>query len=134
MREESQKALYHGIATGLTLAGVLHRRDTGHPRAQVGAVMELVAKRLAGVGDFKLTVKTMNNAVWPRYRSVAHLWAAYVQAALVNRDPIFPCRLDRLADFLHVAEWFRAEGEGWRPKQSDRPVLDTAESWRLQKG
>ena len=101
--------------------------------AQLGAVMDTVAATLTGVGGIALSRKTIDNTIWPRFRCVAHLWAAYLWGAAPG-DRTFPCRLDRLADSLTVAEWFRAEGEGFRPKGSDRTVLSAAESWRMPDG
>jgi hypothetical protein len=132
--EDSNRPYFHGVTTGLVLAAIIHRRDAGHPRANLGDVMDLVSKRLSGANDLTLSRGTINNVVWPKYRCVAHLWAAYVHAAIQGRDGTCPCRLDRLADFLAIAEWYRVEGEGFRPKQSDRPVLAAAETWRMPTG
>jgi hypothetical protein len=130
IRREARRPYCHGVAAGLVLCEILHRRDVGSRRAQLGAVMDAVAATLAGVGGFGVSRKTIDNSVWPVFRSVSHLWGAHLWVS-AGGDRAFPCRLDRLADFLTVTEWFRVEGEGFQPKQSDRTVLDPEETWRM---
>jgi hypothetical protein len=130
IREDSQKAFVHGVACGLVVGEIIRRRDAGHARAQLGTVMDAAAAILTGAGGVPLSRKTLD-AVWPRFRTVAHLWTAYLLTAATSGEPTFPCRLDKLADFLSVAEWYRIEGESFRPKQSDRPVLLADKTWRM---
>jgi hypothetical protein len=130
--EESQRPNLHGAAAGLILGHVLHRRDTGRAEARLGAVMDDVSAKLSGVGGIRLSRKTLEAASsWPRFRCVAHLWMAHLWAATTSGEPTFPCRLDKTADFLAVAEWYRVEGEGFKPKYSDTPLLPADATWRM---
>jgi hypothetical protein len=138
VQEECAKPFCHGLAAGFVLSGVLHRREIGAPDAQLGAVMDSVVESVLppDARDFKfaLSRSTLNNTVWPEYCGVAHLWASHIWRGISAGDWTFPARLDRLSDFLTVAEWFRREGEAWRPKGGARPVLDPLDTWRLPEG
>jgi hypothetical protein len=88
--------------------------------------MDHVAKAFEDFG-YGVSRKMIENEIWPRFRSVAHLWGAVVYC----RSAAFPCRQDELERFLHIAEFMRSDGEAWRPKQSGRTLLTPGKTWRL---
>jgi hypothetical protein len=78
-------------------------------------------------GEKPIDVHTLDNSVWPKYRSVASLWAAYLAMRAEDQMP-FPCHLDRIKDLLGTAIAFQRLGESARVKQSRWPVLRPGES------
>lgn len=83
--------------------------------------------------EFRLSPKTIENSLWPNYRPVAHFWAAYVDFAVSRRDPVFPCRLDRLPEFLGAAKAFGDAGETMQTYRSPGPILRASETVQLPK-
>jgi hypothetical protein len=126
----SNQPYMYGVAAGLILGHILHRRDTGHADAKLGAVTKDVSAKLSGAGGIRLGGKLLE-ITWPRFRCVAHLWMAHLWASATSGELTFPCRLDKIADFLAVSEWYRVEGERFTPKYSDTAVLWADETWRM---
>src|SRR5215217_6481915 len=73
---------------------------------------------LGGLIPKKITEKTINDSIWPMYRSVAAYWAAY---SVVG--PEWPCTTSTLDKFLAIAEEFRRRGEATRGRQSPEPTI-----------
>jgi hypothetical protein len=63
-----------------------------------------------------LGIKTIDT-IWTDYRRVSHFWAAYIDRITTTNDYVFPCRVDRLADFLGAADAMRLFGEANGTKQ-----------------
>jgi hypothetical protein len=70
---------------------------------------------------------------WPRFKPVAHLWAAYCLIwrpdGLQGEAP-FPCKIARLPDFLAVAGHVLSECGAARAQQASLPILDETKAWR----
>jgi len=63
---------------------------------------------------------------------VSPLWVAHKHMIDFYSEREFPCRFDRLAEFLAIAEFFRAEGQKLKTKQSPTPtILPPTETYRL---
>lgn len=102
--------LYHVLASGgeMTLTEARQR----------------VCARLKGV--YQIEPKTIENDIWPRFKRVAHLWAAYNQTS--RRDPTFPCKPEDLPLFLAEAEKYRMDAERVRAKRAPRMLLEPGEA------
>jgi hypothetical protein len=75
-----------------------------------------------------ISAKTINNTVWPRYRCVSHLWAAYIGGPKKG----CPCTEAELPDFLGAAEAFRLAGERTKAwKSPEDRILRPEEMARL---
>jgi hypothetical protein len=72
----------------------------------------------------RLSPKHFTNEVWPPFECVAHFWAASFKSAMLDGDDVFPCRLDRLGEFLSDAEFFRLLGERSQTWKAPSTVLD----------
>lgn len=81
----------------------------------------------------RMSVKTIDNDVWPRFRSVSHLWAAYLSAEYGIGQNVIPCQPERLSQFLARADLLRMRGESIRPRNSG-PVLRRYEAVRIPAG
>jgi hypothetical protein len=86
----------------------------------------------------RLEPQTIKNNIWPRFRSVAHLWAAscwYIfpdkpeepeRTLDLNRP--FVCPRSELGRFLGVSNSFCKQGEELRARRATSPILRKGES------
>lgn len=83
-------------------------------------------------GQFRLLPQTIENVVWPVFRPVAHLWAAYLERIFIDQeDPVFPCRGAGMRDLFFKAEVFRGVGERLTLHRSPTPLLRSHETTRF---
>jgi hypothetical protein len=133
VREAAKPLFARAALVGHVVAEIIGRRDRGVGRAQIGAVQHDVAQRFSSkqkITGYKVSRSSVESA-WGDWRSVAHLWAAYVSRSVRLGDLVFPCRHGSLAVFLGLAEAYRQIGETWRPKQGDRTLLDAEQTWQV---
>ncbi len=81
----------------------------GDPTARLGDVLarfEKVSQCNYGTGRARLPIERLQTNWWPRFRPVAHLWAAHL-AIWRPGYPLFPCTPDDLPDFLAASEYLR---------------------------
>jgi hypothetical protein len=104
---EAQRDRFRGEVAGTMLLELLARKHNGSRNIRLGSVKDLSIKTLNGFEAFKLTLWDINNEIWPRYRTVSHLWAAKasIEMTAEGRRPYL------LDDFLKIAEHFRVDGE-----------------------
>ena len=112
------KPFFEGYVAGMILHHVVGAVATDGDDASMGWIMSKIAN---DVRPRRLSKKTIENTLWPKYRRVSHFWAAYVERSY--SETVFPCRLEKLAEFLSLAEAFRVAGEATRTKQSPRPTV-----------
>jgi hypothetical protein len=78
---------------------------------------------------------TLDNKIIPRFRPVAHLWAAYVFEAKYYGRQAFPCTLERVPWFLWAAESLRERAvtlkQPRRPGSRRNTLLSANEAWVL---
>lgn len=77
---------------------------------------------------------TLVNRILPRFRPVAHLWAAHVYAAVHAGEDEFPCRLADLPAFLALADLFCDEALALRFATRRDALLRPGEAWRIPEG
>lgn len=111
-----------------TIAGLVLRECVG--RLSMGQDVKLSEAFKDNSHGF-LTKKVFDNDVWPKFRPVAHFYAAWVDELLDEQDGIFPCKLSRMRIFLETAESYREAAENLRTKQSPKPILASGEAFRL---
>jgi hypothetical protein len=118
----------HGAIAGWLLARAIIEGQTSGT-VNLGSIIKQFihgSKQFRSPDLMRISEKTINNAVWPEFRSVAHYWAAYVLDKSVPKE--WPCAISNLGMFLATAEAFREAGEAVRTKQG--PVLRLGESVR----
>jgi hypothetical protein len=80
----------------------------------------------------RISSKTFHNEVWPRFRPVAHFWAATVFAYENGESREFPCAGQDLQTYLARSEFFRREGESRRSNlRSGDTILDARETVKI---
>lgn len=117
-----------GVIAGMIFQEALHAKQTGRNR-NLQQIKSDVRKRYVGKPHFRdLSMSTIENHIWAVYRAAAHLWAAYLHAAL-GGDDTWPCSLDRLSEFLVLGEGLRKAGEDCIT-QKPRTLLEPDKTWR----
>lgn len=120
IRERARPRFVEGLVAGLVVwrALALNEHDPGS--AAISKSVGDIAQRVWPA--WRLSPKSINNKVLPRFRAVVHLWCAYAGAALEGADT-FPCRTRDLPPFLATAEAYRARGEATRLPHAPTTVL-----------
>ena len=98
--------------------GIEHCSSGG---ANLSRTKKEIAERFSKTLKIRMSEKTINNSVWPTYRSVSPFWAAW----LYNWDTTggFPCNPSDLGMFLATADAFRRRGETTRTPQSPKAAI-----------
>lgn len=74
--------------------------------------------------------RNMLTNVWPRFRSVAHLWGAHRVMKHWSIDRVFPCSLRELGTFLALVEGVRRAGQDRPLAGGNGPLIDPASAWQ----
>ena len=82
VQEAAKKPLVEGAIAGRIILTAIALRDIAPDEAAIGRSVELVSNALWP--DWRLKPKTINNAVLPRFRPVAHFWAVYFNECIEN--------------------------------------------------
>jgi hypothetical protein len=127
LQQEVRRPFTRGLVAGLLLYEVVGWASLNPAIAGLGRVKAHIVKRRIFP---RVSVKTIDNIIWPSFKPVAHLWAAYQSIRLSTRDVAFPCRIRDLQEFLSTAESFRQAGERLKPKQARETILDPNKTWR----
>lgn len=130
LEEETATALRHGRIAGNLLWEALAGASIALSRSPLPTLKQQIAKSLLAEG-IRTSVKNIDNVIWPRYRSVAHFWAAHEERRITGQGPHFPCVASALGEFLALAERFRQLGENLRLPHSPGPILRPGEAVRL---
>jgi hypothetical protein len=131
IQQSAEVPFLHGCIPGIILAHTVGEVaiNPKSEKASIGWIIEKLSKSV--YPKWRLMPKTIENTVWPKFRSVSHFWAAYVTAAYSKPGAPFPCRVDTLIDFLAKADAFRTAGEATKTRRSPRVILMPGESVRI---
>jgi hypothetical protein len=126
LQEEARGPTKHGLTAGMLLRWLISADQAGE-----AMTLEDGAQRVErAMREHRVGYKTVRNTAWPRYRDVAHLWAAHTSMQAQGATP-FPCAMKDLPKFLAIAEAFRTEGEALRLPRSQKTALDPNRTWRV---
>jgi hypothetical protein len=121
IRPWARKPFLHGLIAGTVLNNLLGLIACDQDNASLGKAIEMVL--LAFPPGSQLSSATFNKTIWPKYRCVAHLWAAYSSRAMFHDRGDFPCTVGDLPAFLADAEGYRVMGESRKTKQSPKNTI-----------
>lgn len=126
---EKKGTINHGILLGLRVLSAINYATTDH--AALDKIdRELCAAFLAK--GFPIAPRTINNKTGPIYplRPAAHLWAAWVHREYLVAGPQapFPCAVEKLAEFLAVADAIRRLAETTRAPKAKATVMHPGEA------
>ena len=118
------KPFLHGVTAGNVLHNVLDLIACDPDNASLGKAIEMAllpAKQLSSsTFNCTISISTFNNTIWPKYRCVAHLWAAFYARTMFDNRCEFPCAVGDLPAFLADAEDYRVLGESRKTKRSPK--------------
>jgi hypothetical protein len=123
-KEIKKERVERGMITGLVLKRLI--------ASPFKSLKEIAAEAMKQVGC-SLTPKTFSNEIRPQFRTVPHLWAAYIELAGNDLAFPFPCSKDRFVDFLSAAEFFRLKGESAKISGTNQMFLRNGEAFPLPK-
>jgi hypothetical protein len=93
MRPEAERRFRQGGLAGRILLDALHDGRLGEQHGLQWVKGE-VQSGVRGKSDFpRLSMSTIENRIWPIYRSVAHLWGAYYLSTKAALTPQLLCRV-----------------------------------------
>lgn len=144
--KESGDRYYRGCQTGEFVLNAVLANEM-NPPAKLDAIksaLTLPERRMAHpMGNISRSM--LDNKIIPRFRPVAHLWAAHVWEVWESRQFAekpwktgFPCLLERVPWFLLAAEVFRRHAIAFkyprRPGRRHDTLLPADQAWTLPPG
>lgn len=128
------QSAFGGRICGMMLGYMVFRGERPETRstASLNSALRMVEEgcRLGGwKGGSRQNIK---QHIWPAFRPVAHLWAAYqfVENSSIDVGASFDPQ--HLKIFLWTAEWFRRKGEALVPPHGREAILSSDETWKLR--
>jgi hypothetical protein len=127
IQARATKPHLHGMIAGKVLNNLLALITCDPDNASMAKAIEMAlptAKQLSS-STFNCTISssTFNHTIWPKFRCVAHLWAAYLSRVMFDDRRDFPCSVGDLPAFLADAEGYRVMGESRKTKQSPKNTI-----------
>ena len=129
----SMKLQYErGVIAGMILRQAIN--DSRKGSWKLASIKKGIASKWSGIGLAGASDASVQ-AAWDELKPVAHLWAAHADEtgamwAQTGQAP-FPCREDRLLQFVARAEAIRLEGESLIPARRNDPLLDPETTWKV---
>ena len=120
IHEDAKRPYIHGLTAGMILFQMISLSEVSSPVAQLTTIKKRIVANFGSKvpQQFRFSLSTVENTIWPHYRVVANLWSAHIAQVIRRQDTAFPCRLELVLEFLAYSEYFRLKGEKLRPKQS----------------
>jgi hypothetical protein len=119
--DDGKSAFVRGVIAGKILFEAVGIERCSPGGANLSRTKSEIADKVRKVRKIRMSEKTIDNSVWPTYRSVSPFWAAW----LYSGDPTgrFPCNPSDLGAFLATADAFRRLGETTRTPQSPKAAI-----------
>ena len=120
IQKDATRPYIYGMTAGMILYEMIGLSEVSSPIAQLTTIKKRIVANFGSTvpQQFRFSLSTVENTIWPHYRMVANFWAAYIAQVIRRQDTAFPCRLELVLEFLAYSEYFRLKGEKLRPKQS----------------
>jgi len=131
MAEDAKEPYVYGIISGFILLETVGKCMLSVEGASIGNSIETASEKFWP--EWRVSVKHINNVVWPRYKAVSHFWATYWLRfkEAKSAPPLFPCdRLD-MGDFLATADALRTFAETVRTFKAPATILPAKMAVRL---
>lgn len=127
MYRESDPRLWQGAIAGERLRWAIGLNKT-QGNTTLADVDKLLCDQLSK--HHQVEPKTILNRIWPTFKCVSHLWAAWRSVSSgewpgeeAPPSSRFPCTTAGLAKFLGLANFYRLEGERTKAKKAPRSIL-----------
>jgi hypothetical protein len=95
----------------------------------VDKALKAIATEMRSMGKTGRSHATLEHA-WSRFRSVAHIWAAFRELGL--SPTLKPLLVDEMLNMFSVAEVFRCKGMAYATGNQRRPLLDPDATWSFR--
>jgi hypothetical protein len=121
LSDDAKEANWRGVLAGKILLEAVGKSVLAPGLVNLSDLKKKLASGFGAALKVRLSEKTIDNRIWPEFRPVAPLWAAW----LFVGDPRgrFPCQPAGLIDFLATAEAFRRLGETIHTPQSPKATI-----------
>ena len=135
IRDAYGQRYFHGFLAGEFLGAAVVSDAGGIPikLEHFKAAMTAEKRRKLHKGA-DISRSTLVNTILPRFRPVAHLWAAHTYEGMHGSDREFPCALARVPEFLAMAEFFREHALAMKFPQRRDALMREDEAWALPPG
>jgi len=119
----------HGMLAGQLLGGAVTNDARAPGRWKLANLKDDTIAQIRNRDDLRISRSTLENIILPRFKPVAHLWAASLYRTFYEGDHEFPCALDHLPDFLALAKFFGREGTRIKAPLRRESLLDCDKLW-----
>jgi hypothetical protein len=134
VHNEAKPRYFEGVLVGYMIGEMLYDLNERQNASSIGEAKRRALNKLRRAGSDILKrsfdLKRFDNAIWPRFRPVAHLWAAYIDRCHALRRHTFPCSVGDLPQFLTLAALILETGCQCKPKRSPVALLDKTLAWQ----
>jgi hypothetical protein len=134
--QQAEKPRVQGFMAGELLWAAISEHKNGGIGKFQSIKTEILAKYAerynSGLKDsasFKLKSSTLETNIWAKYKSVSHLWAAYILTT-TSKDATFPCHLSEFPNFLGLSECLRRVGQDIPFIRRGERLLVEDQQWR----
>jgi len=141
IQEQAKKPFVHGLIAGEILAAAVLRYEIDgsikleslkHQMIGTPDIPGILPKRAKTSPWFVISRSTLENTIWPKFKPVSHLWASYWFSSIVEADHTFPCALQRLPQFLSIANFFMLSGSKISlPRRGHQKLVEPDIMWRI---
>jgi len=133
--DRTEKRYRYGLFAGELLGEAVRQYVGGNLKLESLKSAMTAPQRQKAHKWLDISLSTLNNTIWRRFRCVASLWSSHAYKTLVLHEPMaYPCRLDELPDFLGLADFFAQAGLAAKmPRRKDH-LLDERTMWRIPSG
>lgn len=129
---------YKGIIAGLILFSIKQMKEQEENSDFIGGgsvnkAVDLISttRKIPAEKEGKGISPASIRQYWTKYKSVSHLWAAYIMWGYAGKvEEISPHRQSSLPVFLALAEDFRRFGESYISHGQTGSLLSKGETWR----
>lgn len=138
LREMLDGSVFSGTLAGIVLGWCLfrYRRPDTAASASLGAACRAIDEAAAKNGWRGGGIENMKKHIWPRFRPVAHLWAAFhIMSDRGETEALIGCDIRAMEHFVLISEWLREEGETFRPKnaRATDTLLRPDKTWKVDR-
>lgn len=138
--DAANESFLYGLVSGYICGWCVFRAQFSSTMnsASLGAACRMIEEAFRKTGRIGGSVDNIKKNKWPIFRSVAHLWAAYIifmENYENGLEDLFHGKLHALEGFVLVSEYIREKGESHRPKgaRASDTLLNSEDTWKADR-
>jgi hypothetical protein len=129
--ERETARIRHGMLAGQLFGAAVTNNARAPGKWKLANLKDDTITQTAGHDDLRISRSTLENVILPRFKPVAHLWAASLYRRFYKGDNGFPCVLDDILDFLALAQFFGREITRIKAPLRRDSLLNPNEIWSI---